>query len=157
MANAIILDTMIAVLFTVGKTNPVYIPKHKKLSAYDDKDFAIICKIIENYSGIIFTPNVLTEASNILRYIGDPIKTEISTVFALIVEQSKEVYIGSAEAVARPEYLRLGITDSVLLLTSRINGTLLTADHDLHLAACVAGFKSINYNHVRGQRSDFAG
>jgi hypothetical protein len=79
--KTIILDANLAILFVTGVTNRGYIEKHKRLrDVYDETDFDIIASIISESDGVLFTPNVLSETSNLLRYIADPIKTEISVI-----------------------------------------------------------------------------
>jgi hypothetical protein len=55
----------------------------------------------------------------------------------------------------RDEFIRLGLTDSVLLELGRSGATLLTVDLDLYLAALDAGLNVINYNHLKENRPDF--
>lgn len=55
----------------------------------------------------------------------------------------------SARAAARPEFLRLGLTDSSLLEIAAEDVVVLTADFDLYRAALSAGRPVVNFNHVR--------
>jgi hypothetical protein len=155
MPSPLLLDSNLTVLFVVGLADPAYIGKHKRLDAFDEGDFNIVSSVISNSSGIIFTPNVLTETSNLARQINDPIKTHISHVLAHVIAQSNEMYVDSRVAVAHSDYIRLGITDAVLLTLSKSGGVLLTVDLDLYLAAQYAGLNSVNYNHLREQREDY--
>src|SRR5580693_521311 len=55
---------------------------------------------------------------------------------AIIISNADERVIESRVAVQRPEYIRLGLTDAVLLELARCCGaTLLTIDLNLYLAA----------------------
>jgi len=153
---ALIIDANLSILLMVGLTNREYISRHKRLSAYDAIDFDIISGIVAKSSGVVFTPNVLSETSNLIRYVTDPMRTEICRVMAEVVARAEERYITSQEAMRRHEYGRLGLTDSVLLALSETGGNLLTADLDLYLAALSAGFHVTNYMHIKGQRPDFA-
>ncbi|MDQ0467984.1 hypothetical protein [Labrys wisconsinensis] len=111
--------------------------------------------MIENSSGVIFTPNVLSETSNLLRQIDDPIRTEISKAFKNIIHRATEEIVESRIAVARSEFVRLGLTDSVLLEAASKGLTILTADLDLYLAALSSNLSAINYTHIQEERSDF--
>jgi len=156
MPKPILLDANLSILIVVGLTNVSYISKHKRLSAYDEVDFKIVSNLIAASSGVIFTPNVLTETSNMVRYVGDPVRTEISKRLADVVARSQEIYVDSAQAVRRSEYIRLGITDAVLLTLAEQGGVLLTDDFDLYRAAVGSGLTAVNYSHVRmEQRPDY--
>ena len=60
-----------------------------------------------------------------------------------------ETYIPSNVAVQRQEYLRLGLTDSVLLELTVSSAFLLTTDLGLYLAAANAKLPVENYNHIK--------
>jgi predicted nucleic acid-binding protein len=153
MKRILMLDTSLSVLFVVGTTKPSYISKHKRLNAFDEIDYKLLCDIIEKCEGIIFTPNVLSETSNLLRRIGEPIKTELMTVFRNIIDSADERTIESKIAAARMEYLRLGLTDAVLLELANSGASLLTVDLDLYIAALSAGYSAANYNHMSASQN----
>jgi hypothetical protein len=155
MKGPIVIDTNLLVLLVVGLTNISYIEKHKRLSSFDKVDFSIATNLIDNFSNFVFTPNVISETSNLIRYLNSPIKEQVSDMFSTMICRSPEIYIESCRASRRPEYRRLGVTDSVLLELLEQGGTLFTDDLDLFLAAQSAGFEAINYNHLREQRPDY--
>ena len=155
MATAIILDANVLLLVVVGLTNPDYISKHKRLQAFDKFDFDTVAEMIAASAGVVFNPNVLSETSNLARYTADPIKTQLANTLKVLISNTGERTIDSKIAVNREEYLRLGLTDSVLLELARSGATLLTVDLDLYLAASRSGLAAINYNHIKGQRRDF--
>lgn len=155
MKRILILDTNLLVLFVVGTTNVSYISKHKRLSAFDDTDYILLNDIVAKFDKLIFNPNVLSETSNILRQIGEPIKAELMTVLKRMIHIIDERGIESRTATERNEYLRLGLTDSVLLELANSGASLLTADLGLYLAALSSGYSVANYNHIKDSRPDF--
>ena len=155
MRPKIVLDANLTILFAVGATKRDYIASHKRLRTYDAKDFDILSGLIADSSGVIFSPNVLSETSNLVRYASDPARFEVGTVLAQIIARSEERYVASKTAALRTEYPRLGLTDAVLLELLQPGLLLLTADLDLYLAASKAKLDVINFNHVREQRPDF--
>jgi hypothetical protein len=68
---------------------------------------------------------------------------------------AEEHIIKSKVVVGRKEFIRLGLTDAVLLELAHTGATLLIVDLALYLAAWAFGLNAINYNHVREQRVDF--
>jgi hypothetical protein len=62
--------------------------------------------------------------------------------------------VGSEIAAARPEFIRLGLTDSALLHIAGDSHMLLTADVGLYIAALNDGKNAENFNHFRNIYSD---
>jgi hypothetical protein len=152
MPKTVALDANLLVLLVVGLTNPAYIAKHKRLTAYDLDAFRLLTGMLSAYEDVVVTPNILTEASNLLNYIADPAKTEIAVVFRDVIARTKtkEIYVPSSQASGRAEFLRLGLTDSALLETCHDGISILSSDFDLWQAALTAGYEAINFNHERG-------
>lgn len=150
MKKEIVLDTNLLVLLVVGNTNIRYITVHRRLAEYTEGDFNLLKGLIAASAGIVTTPNVLSEASNLLRQIKDPAKSEIGTVFQRMIGETKEIYFPSTVAATHVEFLRVGLADTTLLEASRNNTILLSADLPLYLTACRTGISAINFNHERG-------
>lgn len=155
MTKPIILDANLALLLVVGLTNRSYIAIHKRLQGYDAIDFDILLEIISGTSDVVLTPNVLTETSNLIRYVKEPIRSEVSVILADLISKGNELFIASREAAARAEYVRLGLTDAVLLEIASRDAILLTIDLDLYLAALNANLSAQNFNHIKEARPDF--
>lgn len=65
--QGVIVDTNVLLLFFVGKYEPLLIAKHKRTRQYSIEDFQILEKFLKLFQNrIITTPNILTEASNLL-------------------------------------------------------------------------------------------
>jgi hypothetical protein len=155
MAARLLLDTNLLLLFAVGETDKQYIRKHKRLQSFDEKDYLIVCQLIIASSGLLFCPNIVSETSNLARYAPEPLSSEISLILRTIVSRVDETFITSRIACNHKDYLRLGVTDSVLLTLSESGAFLLTDDLPLYLAAITSGLNAENYNHIRERRSDF--
>lgn len=147
--NSIVIDTNLLILYIVGCTARAYIAKHKKLAAYSEKDFDLLCACIAEASSVVVTPNTLTEASNLIRHIGNPARTEICYFFRDLLQLVAEEYHNSKDALSQRSFIRLGLTDSILLCASHGSRTLLTSDLDLYLEAASLGVQAINFNHYR--------
>ena len=148
--QVIVLDTNLAVLLVVGLTNRHYIEKHKKLKAYDVQDFDMLFQLIDHASSVIFSPNILTETSNLLRQIHEPIRSEVAMVLANLITKFGEKVVVSSIAVARKEYAELGLADAVMLeIASQYGAIILTADNQLFLAALRAELPAENFNHLK--------
>lgn len=149
--SVVALDTNLAVLLAVGATDPDHIARHKRLRIYDKAAFHLLDALLGAADSLVWCPHVLAETSNLARYINDPIRTEVSRTLALLIEKHRECEVTSADAASHPAYVRLGLTDSVLLKLAETGATLVTDDLDLHLAAIRSGHASINFNELRDQ------
>ena len=156
MSRKLILDTNLLVLLVVGLVRPDFISQHKRLKAFDKKDFNSLSAIIAQYDELTFIPHVYTETSNLLGYkVNEPLRSELYTTLKKIIDQHGENPLTSRAAAERAEYLFLGLTDSALLELMNDKTSLLTTDVKLYLAAQKNGLTAFNYNHIRDQRPDF--
>jgi hypothetical protein len=149
MPKTIALDANLLVLLVVGLTERNYISVHKRLKAYSVADFELLSALISASAGVAVTPNSLSEASNLLRQISEPAKRQIAIKFRELIKRTDEIYVTSADASSRTEFLRIGLSDSALLEVSKKNIVVLSVDLDLCTAALAAGYEAINFNHVR--------
>lgn len=142
------VDANLVVLLVVGAVHRSWVGTHKRLSAYSPDDYDLLISIIGPFAPVVACPNVLTEASNLLRDSRDR-KALLPRALQLLVSELDKNYVSSAAAMTRGEYSRLGLTDAVLLHLADTGATLLTADLDLYLAASRAGYPVFNFNHIR--------
>ena len=151
----VIIDANLLLLWIVGQASRGYIENraHKKLKAYTIEDFDLLSEFLSKASRVILTPNTLTELSNHADWISEPAKSEISEIVRSLAQAPKgveELTVPSAIATTRPEFSRLGLTDSVLLELASGALEILTADNHLYLAAMQAGYPAVNFHHLRG-------
>ncbi len=146
-ADAVLLDANLLVLLIVGSASISYIPKHKRTRAYTANDFALLVNRLAQAASIVVTPNTITEASNLAGRIDGPARSHIFAVFRALLLRLTEVHVVSSAAAEDPIFLRLGLTDSVLLQEAFKGHVLLTADLDLYLEAARRGRNAINFNH----------
>lgn len=149
MARAVLIDANLLVLFVVGSAGRTLISRHKRLRAFSEADFDLLTGLLAQASEVILTPNVLTEASNLVRQTEGSARERIQLYFQSLIGRVREIYVESARAASRPEFLRLGLADSSLLEIAAEDVVVLTADFDLYRAALSAGRPAMNFNHVR--------
>lgn len=116
---------------------------------YDEDGFDLLVEKLEEFSEVVLTPNTLTEASNILRHIGNPDRERLTHTLRSYIHGNPERYIGSEEVSNDATYIRLGLTDAALMRIGREQTTvLLSADNQLYLAASQQGFEAVNFAHL---------
>ena len=148
MSRKLLLDANLLVLFCVGCADRRYIQLHKRLGAYTRADFELLLEFIENYDGLLVTPNTFTEASNLALQIKEPARSDISHCLAAFADIEMEEYVPSKQVVKRQEYAFLGLSDTAQLELST-PCDLLTADAKLYLAAVHSGQTAYNFTHLR--------
>jgi hypothetical protein len=89
------LDTNLLILLVVGQASRRYIDKHKCLEAFTCGDYDLLKSILSQASSIRFTPNTLTETSNLLKRIDEPARFDILRKFADMISLFDESYIES--------------------------------------------------------------
>jgi hypothetical protein len=147
----IVLDSNLLLLLVVGSASRRYIASHKRLRSFTEADFERLLAMLDG-NRLLLTPNTLTETSNLaaLDLKHDPARSQIRMVLRRFIDAGDEIMVASRTGAAQDEFLRLGLTDSVLLSLGSPSTTLLTTDLDLYIAAGRRGQAAENFNHFRG-------
>lgn len=149
MRPNVALDANLLVLLVVGLTDAALISRHKRTREYMREDFEQLVAYLAQAARVVVTPNVLSEASNLLRQTDEGSSAAISQVFRAFIGAAQERYVPSKGAAERPEFIRLGVADCALLELGRADLLLLSVDVKLCLAAQAAGYPAQNFNHLR--------
>jgi len=147
----VLLDANLIVLLIVGNVGRERIEKHKRLSAYRAEDWDLLIDVLSDYEQIVVTPNVLTEASNLMRSGDKSSRDAFSVIMQTLMSDAAEEYVESKSVVADDRFARLGLADVASLGAMDAHTTLLTADLGLFLAALNQGNRATNFNHLRDQ------
>lgn len=148
--RSILLDTGVLVLFVVGLADRSLIQRHKRTSSFVEEDYDTLCNFISQFQELTVTPNVLTEASNLLAQVAQPARGAVLQKLAdLLARDTREDYVPSREASVEEDFLRLGLTDSVVIREAGVVDCVLTDDLNLYLALVSHGREAVNFNHIR--------
>ena len=127
------------------------IAKHRRLKEYTSGDYDILIEVLSPVGRVFVTPNTLTEASNLLAQHGDPERSRFFDRLRYIIQESEEIVVASLDAASNKEFVRLGLTDAVLLEVITKETPLLTVDLPLYLAALeLHEGAAVNFSHLRG-------
>lgn len=126
------IDSNLLVLLAVGAVDRNQVGRHRRARSFAPEDYDRLMAIVAALERVLVTPNTLTEASNLLESGND---RRFLAALRLIVAESEEVVVASADATRNDAFLRLGLTDAVLLEAVSKTRPLLTTDLDLYLAA----------------------
>lgn len=145
----IFIDTNRLLLLFVGTASEAYIAAHRRTRAYTVDDFALLKLLIADATTLVTTPNVLAEASNLMRQFDRSRLAPILDVFRSFAAVASETYVRSAQAVGAADFERLGLNDVTILEAQGPDVTLITDDLHLYLTSAMAGRKVLNFTHER--------
>lgn len=148
----ILIDANLLCLIAAGFGAPAAIGSHRRLKAYEAEDFGAVMDIVRPFDKIITCPHILAETSNLLASTYEAQKFALLDSLKKIIINMEEVRPLSALACDHDAYLRLGLTDAVILTIEISGAPLLTVDVDLTIAASRDGREVINYNWIRDSR-----
>ena len=129
------IDANLLVLLVVGSIDERIIARHRRLLDYTPTDYYNLLALLGRVNRIFVTPNTLTEVSNLLRQHREPEHSRLMARFSILINDSDEIVIASAQAAANPHFAQLGLTDAALLESISPQTPLLTVDQDLYVAA----------------------
>jgi predicted nucleic acid-binding protein len=145
----LLVDTNILLLYIVGSLSLDRIARHKRTDTFTAEDYHLLAGLLRRFGGIVLTPNVLTEVSNLLGQTDERTGAALLAVLGTLVRDSEERYVESVEAVGTLEFLRRGLTDASILALPMEELAVLTDDVHLYLALQAKGVEVINFNHLR--------
>jgi len=151
VSSELLLDTNLLLLLFIGGKDTSLISKAKTLSAYTEEDYELLQEFanLNQFTGLLTTPHIITEVSNLLGKERDDIKRVGREAVVEFLARCNERLDSSAELASKPEFNRLGITDTAIALAANSTVFVLTADLPLYLHCSRSGLNVENFNHVR--------
>lgn len=142
------LDCNVLLLLVIGSVNKSHISLFKRTQMFTEKDYDSLVELI-NGSQIILTPNVVTEASNLLESYKYE-KENIGLIFLKnICENIPETYESSKLLTNNNAFLKFGLSDTSLANLCKVGAITITVDLSLYGYLIGNNYKAINFNHVR--------
>jgi acyl-CoA synthetase (AMP-forming)/AMP-acid ligase II len=137
-------------LLFIGSYDRELISRFKRTQIFTVEDFDLLVDIVASCGGLVTTPHILAEVSNLSGQLEDDRRSRYFAVFAKLVNQLGERSVPASTAVAHPIFRRLGLTDAaVATLVQGEPIAVLTVDFDLWAHLSAAGVAAYNFNHVR--------
>lgn len=146
----VLVDSNLLLLMIVGAANPDWIELYKRTSIYTSDSYGKLNKLIGQSSGLIATPNILTEVSNLLNAAKGTRRHRFYQGLASLIEQMDEIYVPSDTVSRHPLFTDLGVTDLGFEEAIRQTQAIaLTDDAPLANHLALQGIDTINFNHLR--------
>jgi hypothetical protein len=149
LRKTLALDANLLVLLTVGLCDVRFIARHRRLHPdYRKEHFDVLLALIRRAPALATTTHALTEASNLSRQCGEPMRSQITRALGALVSRAEELTIPAIRAVSDMHFPRLGLTDCAFTLLDQSLFHVLSVDLELILALQAKGFDVTNFHHV---------
>ena len=145
----LLIDTNILLLYIVGSLDLDRIARHKRTDKFSVEDYFLLEELLRRFGGIVVTPNILTEVSNLLGSTDEATGERLLALLGTLVPVFEERYVPSVQAIEVAEFSRLGLADASVLSSAEKEVAVLTDDLHLYLSLQRRGVEAINFNHLR--------
>lgn len=137
--EGIILDTVVLLLYLVGKYDIQCIKSFEPTHHYEKEDFDLLIKLIKPFKKIIVTPHIIAEVSNIsLRHMKN---ARLQQYLCVLVDQLKDknitderhIYFDNWQDKTIGRLVAFGFTDMGIYEVSKENNLpIITDDQELY-------------------------
>lgn len=139
MLRGVFIDANLLILLVIGRVSTELIKEHRRLRGFSVTDYEMLVDFAARYEVIYVTPNTLVETSNLPTSHLRGFRHRFLDTLRIMIEQSREIIVTSADAASNEHYLDLGLTDAALLEVASLETPLLTADVKLFTVATADG------------------
>jgi hypothetical protein len=143
------IDSNLLLLLLIGTIDESFIKTFKRTQKYQIEDFYALAELLSKFSMLCTTPNILTEVSNLANALKSERKSLFFNLLSDRIKKLDEQYLPSENIAGSSEFIKFGLTDSVLIKLSIRGILLITDDFPLAQYADSAGADVINFNHIR--------
>lgn len=134
----------LTLLYLAGLFNPYLIRKFSRTSMFTEDDLERVKMFIDYFDVKITVPHVLTEVSDFIDN-----RQELQTFLKGFIENSKEIFIDSAELSKKDTFLRFGLADTSVTYTAKDNYLIFTDDRPLYGFLINSQIDAVNLDQVR--------
>jgi hypothetical protein len=142
------LDANLLVLWVLGRFGKGKFSQLKRVSQFDYRHYRMLCYLATAFRGLISTPYVLSQASDLTTLTGEDNEVARAYLKDLILPM-QDSYQPAAELVQHPVFRKLGLADTSVLNAGNPRTTILTTDLELYRYAQAQGVPALNFNHLR--------
>jgi hypothetical protein len=153
----LLIDSNLLVVLAISLVDPAQVPRFKRTAQYSDADTELLARFVAAFGKLAVTPHILTEVSNMVGQLHDPLLTRVRQVLARFATESRELFTDSRLVVLDDLFLRFGLTDAAIKLATCEDMTVLTDDLPLYLTLNHVGVEAVNFNHLRGEQWGIGG
>ena len=149
LQRGVLIDTKPLLLFLIGSYNPNSIETSKLTQEFTQEDYELLVNFLKRFNQIVTTPNILTEASNLLDRSEGKIRDKLYELFSYYIQEFVEESKPSKETVTNKSFSKYGLTDLAIMDNAKGKYLVLTGDLPLYGYLENIGVDVINFNHLR--------
>jgi hypothetical protein len=146
--ETLFIDTKLLLVLIVGALDRTQVERFKRTRAYSADDYTLLAEYVGGFPRMLTTPNVLTEVSNLLGQLAEPLRRRALVALGLLTGQFQEEYLPSTAIALDWHFPLLGLADTSILRAAA-EATVLTDDLQLYVRLAAAGVDVVNFNHIR--------
>lgn len=147
--KTVFVDTNLLLVLIVGALDPDHIARFKRTRAYSREDYALLLEYVARFNHLLTTPNVLTEVSNLLGQLAEPMRRKALVRLGMLTGDLDEKYFPSQALASDPHFPVLGLSDTSIIHSVDRSVTVLTDDLPLYHRLSTSGVDAVNFNHLR--------
>lgn len=147
--ETVFVDTNLLVVLLVGAVDVDQVERFKRTRAYSREDYALLVAFVGRFHRMLATPNVLTETSNLLGQLMEPLRRRALLALGTLTDACAETYVPSKELVLDPYFPVLGLSDTSIIRAVDRDVTVLTDDLQLYVRLSSSGIDAVNFHHLR--------
>jgi hypothetical protein len=148
----ILIDSNVLVILILGLIDPNLIGKDKRSSIYEKEDFHKLLDVIGSIDKVVVLPNIWTEVDNLLNHISGSYKFQYIEKITSTIRATSEEYLKSSTVNENPNFINLGLTDTLILDFAKRCDFLITDDSRLSDFACANGILVYDMKSIRNER-----
>lgn len=149
-SKGLLIDTNLLILLVVGALNPDQISRYKRTNTYTAEDYQLLLSFVDRFRLVVTTPNILTEASNLLEGYTYRNQSALS-LLERVAQFMQEVYhesLPTMQSYAK-SYRKFGLSDATIHRVAEENYLVLTDDLNFCAYLQNQGLLAINFNNLR--------
>ena len=144
-----LIDANLLLVYLIGKYERKLIPSFARTKQYTVEDFLLLDTLVQWFSTVYTTPNILTEVSNLSGKLPQRLLWQLRDEFVQLIGGLEERYCESRKAVENRYFRKLGLTDAAIISLSNREFLVLTNDFDCWSVLGANQIDAINFNHLR--------
>lgn len=141
----VLVDSNLLLLFMVGSFDQELIVRFKRTARYSVRHYELLVRILGYFSGVVATPHILTEVSNLANSLPEWMKLEWFAHFSAQIPNLEERFRDTESLRLESGFLPFGLTDSAL---QHVASTTLLLTDDRRLAGYLVsvGIAVLNFD-----------
>lgn len=148
--RGLLIDSNLLVVLIVGASDPGQVGRVKRTEGWLVEDYELLRDLAASFPSVITTPNLLTEASNLLNNAAyGALRDECFARLKLWAERLRERYLPSRNLARDPAFADYGLADAGVVRLAKEGFLVLSTDGPLCARVASEGAAALNFDALR--------